>query len=144
MVDDKLKTPMHLWIVGLISLLWNAMGAFDYSATELRLEFYMGQFTQEQLDYFYAFPSWVIAAWAIAVWGSLFGSIGLLLRKRWAVGLFGLAIFGLAITTLYNAVLSNGFELMGDGAAIFTAVIWVVAVFLLLYASRMSARKVLR
>jgi len=144
MDSNPVKTPMHLWIVGLISLLWNAMGAFDYSATELRLEFYMSQFTQEQLNYFYGFPAWVIAAWAIAVWSSLLGSIGLLLRKRWAVSLFGIAIVGLAVTTLYNAVLSNGFEIMGDGAAIFTAVIWVIAVLLLLYSVKMAGRGILR
>lgn len=143
MDGNTVKTPVHLWIVGLISLLWNAMGAFDYSATELRLEFYMAQFTQEQLDYFYGFPAWSIAAWAIAVWSSLLGSIGLLLRKRWAVWLFGLAIAGLAITTLYN-LQSNGFELMGDGAAAFTAVIWVIALFLLFYSRKMAGRGVLR
>jgi hypothetical protein len=142
--NNTVKTPVHLWIVGLIALLWNAMGAFDYSATELRLEFYMSQFTQEQLDYFYGFPAWVIAAWAIAVWSSLLASIGLLLRKRWAVPLFGIAILGLAVTTLYNAVLSNGFEIMGDGAAVFTAVIWLIAVLLLLYSLKMAGRGILR
>jgi len=144
MDSNPVKTPMHLWVVGLVSLLWNAMGAFDYSATELRLEFYMSQFTQEQLDYFYGFPAWVIAAWAIAVWTSLLGSVGLLMRRRWAVTMFGIAIAGLAVTTLYNAVLSNGFEIMGDGAAVFSAVIWVIAVLLLLYAIRMAGRGVLR
>jgi len=144
MDSNPVKTPMHLWVVGLVSLLWNAMGAFDYSATELRLEFYMSQFTQEQLDYFYGFPAWVIAAWAIAVWTSLLGSVGLLMRRRWAVTMFGIAIAGLAVTTLYNAVLSNGFEIMGDGAVVFTAIIWVIAVLLLLYAIRMAGRGVLR
>jgi len=144
MAGNDVKTPVHLWIVGLLALLWNAIGAFDYSATEMRLDFYMAQFTQEQLDYFYGFPAWVIAAWAIAVWGSLLASLGLLLRKRWAVGLFGIAVLGLAVTTLYNAVLSNGFEIMGSGAAGFTVVIWVIALLLLLYSSRMAKRGVLK
>ena len=143
MAQNNVKTPLHLWIVGLVSLLWNAMGAFDYSATELRLEFYMAQFTQEQLDYFYGFPAWVIAAWAIAVWSSLLGSVGLLLRRRWAVWLFGISIVGLAVTTLHNAVLTNGFEIMGNVAVIFTIVIWVIALLLLLYSSKMAGRGVL-
>jgi hypothetical protein len=58
--------------------------------------------------------------------------------------LFGIAILGLAVTTLYNAVLSNGFEIMGDGAAVFTAVIWLIAVLLLLYSLKMAGRGVLR
>ena len=32
------KTPKHLWIVGILALLWNFMGAFDYLATQLKLE----------------------------------------------------------------------------------------------------------
>jgi hypothetical protein len=138
------KAPVHLWIVGILAVLWNAMGAFDYAATQLKLEFYMAQFTQEQLDYFYSFPAWVDAAWAIAVWSSLLGSLVLLLRKSWAVGLFGLAILGLAISTVYNFVLSNGLEMMGSEAAMFTVVIWVIAVLLFFYARAMSKKGVLQ
>jgi hypothetical protein len=137
------KAPVHLWIVGVLAVLWNAMGAFDYAATQLKLEFYMAQFTQEQLDYFYSFPAWMDAAWAIAVWSSLLGSLALLLRKSWAVGLFGLAILGLAVSTVYNFVLSNGLEMMGTGAAMFTAVIWVIAILLLFYARAMAKKGVL-
>ena len=51
---SKTKTPIHLWIVSILAVLWNAMGAFDYIATQYRLESYMSQFTPEQLEYFYA------------------------------------------------------------------------------------------
>jgi len=143
MNQSTVKTPFHLWAVGILSLLWNAFGALDYTATQYRIESYMGQFPQEQLDYFYSFPSWVEAAWAVGVWGSLLGSIFLLLRKSWAVWLFGASILGLAASTVYNFVLSNGMEVMGEGAAVFTAVIWVIALLLFFYASAMAKRGVL-
>jgi len=125
-------------------LLWNAVGAFDYAATQLRIESYMSAFTPEQLEYFYGFPAWVVAAWAIAVWSSLLGSLGLLLRKTWAVWLFGVAIVGMVLTALHNFVLSDGLAVMGSGAAAFTAVIWLIAFFLFFYARAMSKRGVLR
>ena len=90
------KAPVHLWIVGILAVLWNAVGCFDYFATQSQMESYMSQFTPEQLEYFYGFPAWVDACWAIAVWGSLLGSLLLLVRKAWAVWLFGLAILGMA------------------------------------------------
>ena len=135
--------PRHLWIVGALSLLWNAVGAFDYSATQLRLESYMSQFPPEQLAYFYGFPSWVVAAWAIAVWGALLGSLGLLLRKRWAVWLFGVSIAGMVLTAFHNFVLTDGAKLMGTGAVMFTAVIWIIAFALFFYARAMARRGVL-
>lgn len=138
------RTPRHLWIVGVVALLWNAIGAFDYSATQLRLESYMSQFTPEQLAYFYGFPAWAVAAWAVAVWSSLLGSLGLLLRKAWAVWLFGAAIAGMVTTAIYSFGLSNGLEVAGSGAVAFTAVIWAIAFFLFFYARAMARRGVLR
>lgn len=143
MNETRLKTPFHYWIVAILSVLWNSMGAFDYTATQYRLESYMSQFTPEQLEYFYGFPVWMDAAWAIAIWASLLGSIVLLFRKALAVWLFGVAILGLAVSSIYNFVLSNGAEVMGDGAVMFSAVIWVIALFLYFYSSAMHKRRVL-
>ena len=139
----RAKTPIHLWIVGVVALLWNLMGAFDYLATQTRMESYMANFTEEQLEYFYGFPAWMVACWAFAVWGALAGAIGLLLRKRWAVWMFGISLIGMILTTIYNFGLSNGAEIMGTGAVIFTAIIWVVAIFLLLYSRRLAKQGVL-
>ena len=62
------QTPRHLWIVGIVALLWNLIGAMDYIMTQTRNEAYMDQFTPEQLEFFYGFPVWLIAFWALAVW----------------------------------------------------------------------------
>ena len=137
------RAPRHLWIVGVLAVLWNAVGAFDYSASQLRIESYMSQFTEEQLAYFYGFPTWAVAAWAIAVWSSLLGSLALLFRKVWSVGLFGLAIVAMVITFIYNFLLSDGLAMMGAGGLIFTAIIWLIAFFLLFYARAMAKRGVL-
>lgn len=144
MIEATGKVPRHLWVVGVLTLLWNAIGAFDYAATQFRIEAYVSQFTPEQLEYFYGFPAWAVASWAIAVWSSLLGSLGLLLRKAWAVWLFGLALAGMAITFVYNFLLSDGLSMMGTGGAIFTAVIWAVAIFLFFYSRAMARRGVLR
>lgn len=138
------KAPLHLWVIGILAVLWNAVGAFDYTATQMQLEFYMSQFSAEQLEYFYGFPAWVDACWAIGVWGSLLGSLALLLRKALAAWLFGVAILGLAGSSVYNFILSDGMAAMGDGAATFTAIIWVIALLLYFYAVSMTKRRVLQ
>jgi len=141
--DVSVKTPVHLWIIGVLALLWNAMGAFDYLATQLELEAYMAQFTPEQLDYFHGIPAWAVAGWAIAVWFALAGSIGLLLRKCWSVWAFGISIAGMLVSTIHSYLLSNGLEMMGAGALVFSAVIWIIGIGLFLYARTMSGRGVL-
>mgnify|MGYP001766913741 CR=1 FL=1 len=144
MSESSAKAPWHLWVVGIVAFLWNSIGALDYTATQLRVEAYMSQFSPEQLEYFYGFPSWAVACWAIAVWGSLLGSILLLMRQRLAVAVFGVAIVAMALTTVQNYLLSEGLRIMGSGAAVFSAVIWFIALFLFFYSRAMAVRGALR
>jgi len=137
------KTPIHLWIVGVLALLWNFMGAFDYLATQLKLESYMGQFTQEQLDYFYGIPAWAVSGWAIAVWIGLIGTVGLLLRRKWSVVAFAISLAGLAISSIYTLFLSNGLEIMGGTATIMTVLVWVIAIFLVWYSKQQAKAGIL-
>ena len=143
MSPSAVKTPFHLWIVAILAVLWNAIGAYDYIATQYRIESYMSKFTAEQLEYFYAFPTWMDAAWAVGIWGSVLGSLFLLFRNAWAIFFFGASILGLAVSSIYNFVLSDGLAVMGEGAGTFTAIIWAVALFLLYYSKAMIAKKVL-
>ena len=69
------RAPWHLWLVGILGLLWNSVGAFDHLMTQTRNESYMGQFTPEQLEFFYGFPTWLVAFWALAVWGGVLGVV---------------------------------------------------------------------
>jgi hypothetical protein len=138
------KTPLHLWIVAVLALLWNAVGAFDYVATQLRLEGHMSQFSQEQLDYFYAFPAWAVAAWATAVWFAVFGSLALLLRRRLAYPLFTISLAAMIISTVHSFALSNGAEMMGSGGVVFSGVITVISILLVWYSKSMATRGVLR
>ena len=32
----QVRTPVHLWIVGIVALLWNAIGCYDYLMTRMR------------------------------------------------------------------------------------------------------------
>jgi hypothetical protein len=137
------KAPIHLWIVGVLALLWNLMGCFDYLATQLKLESYMGKFSQEQLDYFYGIPAWAISGWAFAVWGALVGSIGLLMRKRWSVWAFAVSLVGMVVSSIYTVILTDGLTMSGTGGVIFTVVIWIVAIFLLWYSMQQAKAGVL-
>ncbi len=138
------KTPLHLWMIGIFGFLWSSMGAMDYVMTQTKNEGYMSAFTPEQLSFYYGLPSWVVAAWAIAVWGEVVGSIFLLLRKRIAVWIFLASFVAMLITTFQNYVLSNGMEVVGDTfSLVFTAIIFVIALGLYLYSRAMQQREVL-
>lgn len=135
--------PKHLWVIGILALLWDSMGAFDYVMTQTQNEAYMSNFTPEQLEFFYNFPSWVVFFWAIAVWGGLAGAVLLLMRKRLAVPVLLTSFVSMVITAIHNFFIANGLEIMGTGGAFFSVAIFVIALALWLYARAMAEKGVL-
>ena len=139
------KTPWHLWLVGIFSLLWSSMGALDYLMAQTRNEAYMSNFSVAQLEYVNSFPAWLIAAWACAVWGGVVAAILLLLRKKLAAHVFLFSLISMVATTIHNYGFSNGLEVMGDAfSLVFTAVIFIFIVVFYLYSTMMAKRGVLK
>ena len=150
-MTDTAKTPWHLWVIGLVSLLWHAGGAYDYTMTQTRNEAYLrtasenaGVSYEAMIGYYTTFPAWADAFWAFGVWGAAAGSILLLLRSKYAFHAFVLSLIGLAGTTIFTLTSDIPAELNSTFTWAFTAVIWIVTILLALYAKRMTAAGVLR
>lgn len=135
------KAPLHLWLVGIGTFLFNAMGAASYSLTQLDLLADLGM-TPDQIAFMQSYPVWANAFWALGVWGAVAGSVLLLLRSRWAVAAMVAATIGLVGTTVYNYALIEVPESMQAPAL--DVAIWAVTLFLLFYARRMAAAGMLR
>ncbi len=144
-VPDSTKAPRHLWVVGVVGLLFAAVGALDYYMTETRNVEYMAGFTPEQLEFFYGLPAWVVSSWAVAVWGSVVGCLLLLARRQFAVTVLGMSLVATLVTTVHNFGMSNGLEIMGSAQSLFFAgLILLFALGLWLYARAMRTAGVLR
>lgn len=145
-MEETVRTPVHLWIVGVLSALWNAFGCFDYVMTQTNNGGYLDamMFTDAQRAYFASFPTYMDAAWALGVWGGLAGSLLLLVRSRWAVFAFGLSLLGLAGGTTWQYLLSSPPpEMSTTGMIAMNVAIWVVCIGLFVYAREMRSRRVL-
>ena len=140
------KTPWHLWLVGVLALLWNAMGAMDFTLTQMHSEAWLKALTAEQRAVIDNFPLWSVIAWGTGTWGALLGSLLLLLRRGFASNLFAVSLLGMVLTNIYSYCLSDWVKVMnpGAGAYIFSAVIFVIGVMLFAYARAMRQRGVLR
>lgn len=137
---QRRPAPWHLWAVGIVTLLWNAIGALSYTMTHLGQLEALGM-TAQQIAYFDSFPVWANAVWALGVWGALAASLLLLLRSRHAVtaawisviGLIGTTVFQYAVTTVPADLASPALD----------AAIWISTLFLLWYATKMRREGVL-
>lgn len=137
----RAHAPWHLWLVGVLTLLFNAMGVLSYTMTKLGKLAELGM-APDQIAFMNAYPAWASAFWAFGVWGAFAGSVLLLLRSKLAVAAMAVATVGLIGTTVYNYAL---IEVPADmEAPVLDAAIWAVTLFLLFYARRMAQAGVLR
>jgi hypothetical protein len=97
------KPPWHLWIVGLVGVLWNAYGAYDYVMSKTQGEAYFQSLgmTEGQIAHYNAMPAWMTAVWAVGVWGAMLGTVLLLLRSRFAFEVFAASLIGFVISLVY-------------------------------------------
>ena len=137
----RIPAPWHLWAVGIVTLLWNAIGVTSYLMTHLGKLDAMGM-TAGQIAYFASFPVWANAVWALGVWGALAASLLLLARSRHAVTAAAISVVGLIGTTVFQYFVIT---VPAEMASLpLDAVIWATTLFTLWYTRKMRRAGVLR
>ena len=146
----EVRTPAHLWIVGILSVLWNCFGAYDYVMSRMRDTHYLassmpGVDPNAALAWMDAFPIYAKVGWALGVWGGLLGSVLLLVRSRYAVWAFAGSMVGIVLSIGWQIAAAP--PLAGADTAAAKVIPWVViaiGLFLLWYSWSMEKRGVLR
>jgi hypothetical protein len=148
---DTRATPVHLWIVGALSLLWSCFGSYDYIMTRMRNTDYIasampGSDPNSVLAWIDAFPLYAQIGWGLGVWMGLAGSVLLLMRHRWAVPVYGLSLLGAVLGLGYQIALAPPLPGAGETAMmkVIPYVIILIALGLFLYARAMAQKGVLR
>ena len=138
-------TPAPKWFVpvAVLALLWNLLGCFQIGMNFLMTDADIAKLTAEEQAIVAAMPSWLLIGSAIGVVGGALGSLGLVLKRRWATPLLMLSVLGLVVQDV-------GFALVARTAPIPTAgwilqgVVFVIAVLLVLLSRRAAANGWLR
>ena len=146
MTDPKLRSRWHLWLVGVIAVLFNFIGVFDFVMSMAQGAKYQASagMTPDQIAHYQAMPGWMTVVWAVGVFGAFLASILLLARRKLAFPVFVLSLAAFLTSLLYDYVLTEGGAIMGQQMAIASAVIATMLVFFIWYSWFMSVRGVLR
>jgi hypothetical protein len=145
MTDALVKPPWHIWLIGVVAVLFNSIGVFDFVMSMAQGAEYLARagMTPDQIAHYQAMPSWMTVVWAVGVFGALLASILLLLRRKLAVPVFVLSLAAFLISLLYTYVLTDGGAVMDQQMAITSAVIAGLLVFFGWYSRLMAVRGVL-
>ena len=147
---SETRAPVHLWIVGILALLWNCFGAYDYTMTRMRNTDYIasampGVDPSAALAWVDSMPIYAQIGWGLGVWLGLLGSVLLLIRNRWAVWSFGISMVGAIVSLGYQVALAPPLAgATGPMMTIMPYVIIGITIALFLYARAMENKGVLR
>ncbi|MEJ6009487.1 hypothetical protein [Novosphingobium aquae] len=94
------KAPTIYWVVAVLGLLWNCIGAYLYIQTRLNPDVMLASAPQEIRDYVTNMPLWANIGYGLGVWGSLAGSVLMLLRSRHAPNAFLVSLVGALVSYL--------------------------------------------
>ena len=141
-----IKTPWHIWFVGVIAVLFNAIGVFDFVMSMAQGSSYMASvgMTPAQSAHYQEMPTWMTAVWAVGVWGAMLGSVLVLLRNRLAFLVFAVSLAAFLVSLIYTYALTDGGEIMGGQMAMTSVVITALLLFFIWYSWLMTKRSVLR
>lgn len=128
------KPPIWFWIVAAIGLVWNAMGVNAYLQQAYNTEGYREMYSPEQIEITSNMPSWLTAAFAIAVFAGALGCIALILRKKLANSLL--------IISLVAVLIQMGYLIFQDQVIDMTMTIMIIvfAILLVLFARHTKSK----
>lgn len=135
-----MKSPVSLKVVAIVALLWNLLGCLAFFS-DLRLSpDDLARLPEAQQALYAARPGWAVVATAVAVFGGVLGSIGLLLRRKWAFPVFVLSLLGILVQDFGLFVLADGATLAGPVAVAMQAIVLAVGIGLVWFSRRAITR----
>ncbi len=133
------RPPGWFRVVAVLALLWNLVGVWSY-LSKVGMAPEMMKMTPEEVELAASMPVWATAGFAVAVFGGLLGSLGLLLGKAWARLLFILSLLGMLVQFGWWVLMSGAMERMGASIVGMPAVVILIGI-LLLWLANMGVKR---
>ncbi len=145
------STPsVSFWVISVALMLWGLAGASIYVAYffETPEEFAQTAETaanrQAYADYVSNIPYWAIAIGIIAAATRLFGAIGLLLRRAWALPLYIVSVVFFLCALFRGFVLANVSSVMSGPHIVVEIVFLALSIFGIWFARQNRLNGILR
>lgn len=135
MEDQKTNVPTWYWVVAIFFLLWNLMGIGSFYMHVFISEEALLALPVEERDLYSSYPLWTNIVFAIAVFGGTLGSIGLLMRKKWAKTAFIVSLLAIIPQMIHNLYFTDAREVYGPGTEVMPIMVIVFGFFLIWFSS---------
>ncbi len=131
------QPPKWYLPVSIIALLWNLMGCAAYLMDMMMTPEAVAALPEAQRAMYDARPVWAVAAYATAVWAGAGGSLGLVLKKRWATPLLLASLVALVVQDF--ALFGMSGAAANSTAVILQSLVMLIAIGLVLLARKATS-----
>ena len=140
--NDLTTPPRSFWIISSLLLVWNLLGLMVFAMQATMTDEAMAALPEAQQALYSSTPSWVTAAFAVAVFGGTLGCVFLLLKKSWAVPVFVISLAGILAQNFHSFFMSDAVAVFGTVAAVaMPLMVIAIAVFLIWYSRRAQVQE---
>jgi hypothetical protein len=144
MENQKTAAPMWFWAVAAFALLWNLMGVSSFLMQVSMTDEGLKALPLAEQELYNSYPLWTYIAFAIAVFGGMIGSVGLLMKKKWAKPAFIISLLAIIPQMIQNLFFTNAREVYGPGTEVMPILIIVFGLFLVWFSTLASNKSWLK
>lgn len=131
-VELKETHPVPLWftIVSWTMVVWNLMGLAAFFAEITKSKEALAELPEAQQKLYEVIPSWVIVAFAVAVFCGTAGAILLALKSKFSIPVLILSLVGVLAQNYYMFFGSDTAAVMGSAQMVLPAIVVLISIAL--------------
>ena len=130
MEQNKTNLPVLFWVIAVIALSWNLMGVAAFLMDMFVSEETLATMDEAKRSLYENSPIYQKIIFGLSVFSGLLGSVGLLLRKSWAVPVFLLSLICVILQLIISVVATDALKILGATSLIMPSVVILIAAFL--------------
>ena len=139
--STQIKIPKWFWVLVVIFLLWNIMGILSFFGHTFITEEALAKLPENERALYGDYPFWTTIIFAIATFGGLIGSIGLILKRKWSKLFFIISFLAIVPQMIHNVFFTKSIEVYGTAQAVTMPVLVVFIGAFLIWFSNYSIKE---
>lgn len=139
--SKQIKIPKWFWVLAVIFLLWNIMGLLSFIGHTFITQEALAKLPENERALYEDYPFWTIILFAIATFGGLIGSIGLIIKRRWSKHFFIISFLAIVPQMIHNVFYTKSKEVYGTAQAVTMPILVVCIGAFLIWFSNYAINK---